>query len=96
MRLDDTSAPPGRPDPLGCRHQHLGLNTDHQQWAYILRRGDAQPPEGIQRLMAEANRLQNVFMSEFMARGARATRCWRASSRARAEGIPNPRVLPTR
>ena len=44
---------------------YLRLHTDHQQWAYVLWPGEQDAPEGMKKLMAEANRLQDIFMSEF-------------------------------
>lgn len=72
--------------------KYLGLNTDHQQWAYILRPGEVRPPEGLRHLMAQANRLQDVFITEFKAGRTGNEMLSRILERARTEGIPNPRV----
>lgn len=89
---DDRTIRPG-----DCVHSDVGLrylrlNTDHQQWAYVLRPGEQDAPEGLRWLMAEANRLQDVFMAEF--RLGRTGNELLASilERARMAGIPNPRV----
>jgi len=72
--------------------RYLGLNSDHQQCAYVLRPGEAAAPTGLTQLLSEANRLQDVFMSEFR-RGLTGNELLsRILTRARAEGIPNPKV----
>jgi len=72
--------------------RYLRLNTDHQEWAYILRPGEGGAPDEFKRLMAEGNRLQDVFMAEFR-RGLTGNELLRnILIRAREEGIPNPRV----
>ena len=40
-------------------------NTDHQEMAYVLRPGETDAPETFKKLMAEANRLQDVYCGEF-------------------------------
>jgi len=72
--------------------KYLRLNTDHQQWAYVLREGEEDAPEGARNLMAEANRLQDVFLSEFRHGLTGDELLSNILNRARAEGIPNPRV----
>lgn len=72
--------------------RYLGLCSDHQQLAYVRRPGEALAPEGLRNLVAQANRLQDVFMSEF-APGLTGNKLLaRILTRARAEGIPGPRV----
>lgn len=72
--------------------RYLRLNSDHQEWAYVLRPGEADAPEGMRRLMAEANRLQNVFMAEFRHGLTGNELLVNILARARSEGIPNPKV----
>jgi Xaa-Pro aminopeptidase len=72
--------------------KYLRLNSDHQQWAYIARPGESNAPEGARRVFAEANRLQDVFMSEFKQGLTGNELLANILGRARAEGIPNPRV----
>jgi Xaa-Pro aminopeptidase len=43
---------------------YLGLTTDHQQHTYLLRPGESDAPEGLQRALAIGNRLQDILMSE--------------------------------
>ncbi|HSC30011.1 MAG TPA: M24 family metallopeptidase [Vicinamibacterales bacterium] len=40
------------------------LNTDTQHNAYVLREGEAGPPEGLRRALANANTLQDIVMDE--------------------------------
>jgi Xaa-Pro aminopeptidase len=40
----------------------LGLATDTQHMAYVLREGEREPPPGIQRALENANRLQDIVM----------------------------------
>ncbi len=72
--------------------RYLGMCSDHQQWAYVLREGERAAPDGLRRLMAECNRLQDVFMSEFRPGLSGNELLKRILDRARAEGVPNPRV----
>jgi Xaa-Pro aminopeptidase len=72
--------------------RYVGLDTDHQQCAYVLRPGETDAPEGLRRLVSEANRLQDVFMSEFRQGLTGNEMLSRILTRARAEGIPNPKV----
>lgn len=71
---------------------YLRLNSDHQEWAYILRPGETDAPEGAKRLMAEANRLQDIFMDEFRQGLAGNELLDNILTRARGEGVPNPKV----
>ena len=45
----------------------LGLNTDTQHNAYVLRDGETEPPAGLQRALANANRLQDIVVDELRA-----------------------------
>ncbi len=45
--------------------QYLRLNSDHQQVAYVLVAGESDAPAGLKQLMAQANRLQDIYMAEF-------------------------------
>jgi Xaa-Pro aminopeptidase len=44
---------------------YLGLNTDTQQLAYVLRPGERDAPAGLQAGMADANRAQELLMESF-------------------------------
>jgi Xaa-Pro aminopeptidase len=72
--------------------QYLRLNSDHQQIAYVLRPGETEAPDGLRRLMAQATRLQDIYMAEFRV-GLTGNELLRnVLNRARAEQIPNPHV----
>lgn len=72
--------------------RYLRLNSDHQEWAYIVRDNEHDAPEGMKKLMSEANRLQEIFMSEFK-QGLTGNEILKnILTRARNENIPNPRV----
>jgi hypothetical protein len=72
--------------------RYLRLNSDHQQWVYVLRDGEKDVPDGANTLMAQANRLQDVFMDEFEQGLTGNALLTNILTRARNEGIPNPRV----
>lgn len=44
---------------------HEGLCTDQQQYAYVLRTDESEPPKGLVAGLAAANRLQDLLMAEF-------------------------------
>jgi hypothetical protein len=43
---------------------YLGLATDHQQHAYILKSGETDAPQGLKDALADGNRLQDILMNE--------------------------------
>jgi hypothetical protein len=43
---------------------YLGLTTDQQQHAYVLRPGEADAPDGLKSALAEGNKLQSILMNE--------------------------------
>jgi Xaa-Pro aminopeptidase len=45
---------------------YLGLNTDTQQHAYVLKEGEHEVPAGLVRALAVGNRLQDILMSEYV------------------------------
>jgi hypothetical protein len=72
--------------------EHLRLKTDHQQTAYILRPGECDAPAGMKQLLAEGNRLQDIFMAEFKQGLTGDELLHNILTRARSEGVPNPRI----
>lgn len=66
---------------------YLGLATDTQQNAYVLRYGETDVPEGLKRALALGNRFQDIASSEFSV-GRTGNEILAASlERARQEGI---------
>ncbi|GAB4429295.1 MAG: M24 family metallopeptidase [Chloroflexi bacterium OHK40] len=66
---------------------YLGLCTDQQQHAYVLRDGEADAPAGLRAALAAGNRLQDLLLAE-MRVGRTGNEVLRASrERAIAEGI---------
>ncbi len=47
--------------------KYLGLCTDTQQNAYVLRRGETDAPEGIKAALADGNRIQDILAENFVA-----------------------------
>ncbi len=75
---------------VGLKYVHY--NTDHQELAYVLRVGETDAPDGMKQLMAEANRLQDVFVGEMRTGLTGNVMLNNMHTAARAEGIPNPRI----
>jgi hypothetical protein len=66
---------------------YLGLATDQQQHAYVLRQGEHDAPKGLRAALTEANRLQDIHMEQ-MAVGRTGNDVLRATlEKARNEGI---------
>jgi hypothetical protein len=66
---------------------YLGLSTDQQQNAYVLRPGETDAPEGLRAALAEGNRLQDIH-AEAMAVGRTGNQVLsQALEQARAEGL---------
>jgi Xaa-Pro aminopeptidase len=72
--------------------RYLRLCSDHQQWAYVLRDGETDAPQGLKDLMVQGNRLQEVFMAGFQQGRSGNELLKTILTRARNEGLPNPRV----
>jgi hypothetical protein len=78
-----------RGDILSCDTgiDYLGLGTDTQQVAYVLREGEMVPPGGLQRAIKNTNRLQDLFAAEFT-HGRRSDQIVNPALRkAKAEGL---------
>ena len=54
---------------------YMGLNTDWQKMAYVLREGETDVPAGLKRAMRNTNTLQDAVMCAPHAPGALAARC---------------------
>lgn len=66
---------------------YLGLTTDHQQNAYVLKPGETDAPEGLRTLLAEGNRLQDIHMQEMQVGRTGNEVLQRVLERAEDEGI---------
>jgi len=66
---------------------YLGLCTDTQHNAYVLRQGETDAPEGLRELLRRGNRLQEIFMDEFRAGRTGNEVYLTALKKAKAEGI---------
>jgi hypothetical protein len=66
---------------------YLGLATDQQQHAYVLKPGERDAPKGIKAALVEANRLQDIHMEQ-MKVGRTGNEVLKATlEKARGEGI---------
>ncbi|MEO1128089.1 MAG: M24 family metallopeptidase [Planctomycetota bacterium] len=66
---------------------YLRLHTDTQQMAYVLRRGETEPPEGLRRAFRRGNKMQDILTAEFE-EGRIGNDILRASlEQAKAQGI---------
>ena len=52
---------------IDCGINYLGLSTDWQKMAYILRPGERDAPEGLRRALANTNRLQDALFGHIRA-----------------------------
>jgi len=66
---------------------YLGLNTDTQQMAYVLRPGETAPPSGLRDAFAQCNRLQDILTSEFESGRTGNEALRRTLERAEGEGL---------
>ena len=69
----------------------LGMTTDMQEVAYVLREGETEAPKGMREAMKLGNRLQDILIAEFK-EGRTGNECLAAAlAKARAEGL-KPRI----
>jgi len=66
---------------------YLGLNTDTQQHAYVLKTGEIDAPEGLKKGLATGNRLQDILNSNFKAGRTGNEILALSLQQAKAEGI---------
>lgn len=71
---------------------YLRLISDHQELAYVLRPGESEAPTGLRLGMAEANRLQDVFVGAWQEGLSGNDILRRALARAREAGLSRPRI----
>jgi len=89
---DDKIIRPG--DVLHCDVgiKYMRWNSDHQEVAYVLRPGETDAPEGLKKLIAEANRLQDVYVGEFKTGLTGNEMLGMMLGKARELAIPGPRI----
>lgn len=89
---DDKIIRPG--DVLHCDVglKYMRWNSDNQEVAYVLRPGETDAPETFKKLMAEANRLQDVYVGEFRTGLTGNEMLGNMLKKARGIGIPGPRI----
>ncbi len=66
---------------------YLGLNTDQQQHAYILKPGETEAPEGLRKALQAGNRLQDILMKNFAVGRTGNEKLLQSLAQAKAEGI---------
>jgi hypothetical protein len=70
----------------------MRYNSDHQEVAYVLRVGETDVPETFRKMMAEANRLQDVYGDGFRAGLSGNEMLGHMLKKAKEIGIPGPRI----
>jgi hypothetical protein len=90
--VEDRVIRPG--DLIHCDvgNRYMRLCSDLQEWAYVRRTGELDAPTGLNNLFIQVNRLQQVFMSEFKPGLSGDVLLNAILNRAKAEGIPDPRI----
>ena len=72
--------------------KYMRYSTDHAEWAYVLRPGETEAPVSFRMLMAEGNRLQDIFCSEFREGLTGNEVLKRILDKAKQQGIPGPMI----
>jgi len=72
--------------------KYMYYNSDTQEWAYVLRVGETDVPESFKKIMAEGNRLQDIYCAEFKEGLTGNEILANILGKAKEKGIPNPRV----
>jgi Xaa-Pro aminopeptidase len=89
---DDRVLRPGDVVHCDVGLKYMRWNSDHQEVAYVLKPGEDDAPESLRGLMAEANRLQDVYSGAFKS-GLTGNELLAAMlAKARELGIPGPRI----
>jgi hypothetical protein len=66
---------------------YIGLNTDCQEHAYVLQKGETQVPDFLQKAFSEGNRVQDIF-TDFFEEGKTGNEILAASlAKGKAEGL---------
>lgn len=71
---------------------YLMYHSDFQHWGYVLKPGERDVPDGLKRVMAEGNKLQDIFCGELKA-GLNGNELLRnILARAKEQGIGSPKI----
>lgn len=72
--------------------KYMYYNSDHQEWAYVPHVGETDVPETFKKIMAECNRLQDVYCGEFETGLTGNQLLTNILNTAREKGISKPRI----
>jgi len=72
--------------------KYMRYSTDHAEWAYVLRPGETEAPMSFRMLMAEGNRLQDIFCNEFREGLTGNEVLRRILDKAKQQGISGPMI----
>jgi Xaa-Pro aminopeptidase len=72
--------------------KYLRYNSDHQEWAYVPRVGETDVPETFKKIMAQCNRLQDVYCGSFKTGQTGNQLLNTILKTAKEKGISKPRV----
>lgn len=72
--------------------KYMRYNSDHQEMAYILKLGETDVPETFRKMMADANKLQDIFRGGFKTGLTGNEILGNVLRKAGEAGIPKPRV----
>ena len=86
-RAEDAVIRPGDLLHVDFGITYLGLNTDTQQHAYVLRPGETDAPEGLKEALAIGNRLQDILTGHYVAGRSGNDILLASLEQAQAEGI---------
>jgi Xaa-Pro aminopeptidase len=72
--------------------KYMYYNSDTQEWAYVLRVGETDVPETFKKIMAQGNRLQDIYCGEFKTGLTGNELLANILKTAKEKGISNPRI----
>jgi len=90
--MEDTTIRRGDLIQCDAGIRYLRYYTDHSEWAYVLRPGESDVPEGFKKVMTEGNRLQDVFIGEFKEGLTGNQLLANILAKASRLDIPNPKI----